>query len=436
MAIWTSDGGGTTPGGTVTEVTATGSGAWISDNLVRVSGITMAEAAEIFADEASAHAATALQYRNETEEYASAAAIVALDIGAASAAAAMALASADEASDHAAIALDYTAQASSHAANAMDYAAQALASADAASAVAATVASYASSIAFITVTQAVNLDTIESDTVTNNAKVTNATHTGDVTGSAALTISNDVVSNAKLANMATQTIKGRTTAGTGDPEDLTAAQARSVIGISAANTPITDVGTYYTGTDVEAALQELGVLNPITAFSDDATFAGDSATVAKSEKSIKAYVDSFAIGTSIGTWTPTLLDDTLSTLEGQTYTFAVGQYFIIGKILFFNFQIQMSSLGTLTGSNNAYIGGLPVASASLINYGGGGSIDYTANVNVANASGHGIQLGISTSVGYIILYQMTPGTSVSTQVTIDEITSTGRLYGHGQYFID
>ncbi len=41
---------------------------------------------------------------------------------------------------------------------------------------------------FITVTQAVNLDTMESDIVTNNGKITNATHTGDVTGATALTI--------------------------------------------------------------------------------------------------------------------------------------------------------------------------------------------------------------------------------------------------------
>lgn len=41
---------------------------------------------------------------------------------------------------------------------------------------------------YISVTQPVNLDTIESDTTTNNAKVTNADHSGDVTGSAALTI--------------------------------------------------------------------------------------------------------------------------------------------------------------------------------------------------------------------------------------------------------
>lgn len=38
--------------------------------------------------------------------------------------------------------------------------------------------------------------------------------------------------NAKLANMATQTIKGRTTAGSGAPEDLTATQARTVLGVA------------------------------------------------------------------------------------------------------------------------------------------------------------------------------------------------------------
>ena len=53
-------------------------------------------------------------------------------------------------------------------------------------------------------------------------------HTGDVTSSAgavALTIANDAVTNAKLANMAAGTYKMRVTASTGDPEDATAAQA-------------------------------------------------------------------------------------------------------------------------------------------------------------------------------------------------------------------
>jgi hypothetical protein len=51
------------------------------------------------------------------------------------------------------------------------------------------------------------------------------------TGDGATTIAANAVSNAKLADMATATIKGRTTAGTGDPEDLTAAQATALLDV-------------------------------------------------------------------------------------------------------------------------------------------------------------------------------------------------------------
>lgn len=62
--------------------------------------------------------------------------------------------------------------------------------------------------------------------------------TGDVTagpgsGSQAATIANDAVSNAKLANMAEATFKGRAAgAGTGDPTDLSAAQARVIVALT------------------------------------------------------------------------------------------------------------------------------------------------------------------------------------------------------------
>ena len=51
---------------------------------------------------------------------------------------------------------------------------------------------------WISVTQAVDLDTMESNIATNNAKVTNATHTGEVTGSGALTIADDIIDEANL----------------------------------------------------------------------------------------------------------------------------------------------------------------------------------------------------------------------------------------------
>lgn len=56
-------------------------------------------------------------------------------------------------------------------------------------------------------------------------------HTGDITssGDGATTIANDVVSNAKLTNMAANTIKGAVSAG--DPVDLTAAQVRSILNV-------------------------------------------------------------------------------------------------------------------------------------------------------------------------------------------------------------
>lgn len=56
--------------------------------------------------------------------------------------------------------------------------------------------------------------------------------TGDVTttaGTVATTIVAAAVTNAKLANVATATFKGRTTAGTGSPEDLTATQATALL---------------------------------------------------------------------------------------------------------------------------------------------------------------------------------------------------------------
>lgn len=53
--------------------------------------------------------------------------------------------------------------------------------------------------------------------------------TGSGTGSITATIANNAVTNDKAADMATARIKGRVTASTGDPEDLTGAQATSIL---------------------------------------------------------------------------------------------------------------------------------------------------------------------------------------------------------------
>ena len=55
-------------------------------------------------------------------------------------------------------------------------------------------------------------------------------HSGDVTssGDGATAIASNAVTNTKLADVAPNTIKGRVTAGSGDPEDLTGAQVRAI----------------------------------------------------------------------------------------------------------------------------------------------------------------------------------------------------------------
>ena len=63
-----------------------------------------------------------------------------------------------------------------------------------------------------------------------------ANHTGDVTGATVLTIAPNAVDNTKLADMDAATIKGRITNSTGNPEDLTPAQVKTMLGITNATT--------------------------------------------------------------------------------------------------------------------------------------------------------------------------------------------------------
>lgn len=77
--------------------------------------------------------------------------------------------------------------------------------------------------------------------------------TSDITGSATMTnlgnvaitttITNDSVSNLKLANMAQNTFKGRVSSGSGDPEDLTVTQVRNMLGVTVDTSVYTFNGT-------------------------------------------------------------------------------------------------------------------------------------------------------------------------------------------------
>lgn len=82
-------------------------------------------------------------------------------------------------------------------------------------------------------------------------------HSGDVTSVAdgATTIQPNVVDNTKLADMATNTFKGRS-AGAGDPQDLSVTQVKGILDYQADEVDVTPTGNL-TSTDVQAALEEL-----------------------------------------------------------------------------------------------------------------------------------------------------------------------------------
>ena len=82
------------------------------------------------------------------------------------------------------------------------------------------------------------------------------THTGDVTGQTSLSIAANVVGLVELLDIGTSTFLGRITAATGNPEVLSAANARTVLGIEAGATAdqTSIVGITGTGAQFDTAL--------------------------------------------------------------------------------------------------------------------------------------------------------------------------------------
>lgn len=162
--------------------------------------------------------------------------------------------------------------------------------------------------------------TNNSAVLANTAKVTNSTHTGEVTGSGALTITNDAVTNTKLSNMTANTVKGRLTS-TGDPQDLSTAQLLNLVKLADG-----------TGSGLDADYLQ-GI-------------AGSSYAVI----SFGFFTPTITSGNSNGAYTNTILS---------------GQYYKVGKLVWFTVEITLTQTGTPL--NELFtISGLPFAMAGSV----------------------------------------------------------------------
>jgi hypothetical protein len=129
--------------------------------------------------------------------------------------------------------------------------------------------------------------------LTTNASITLS---GDAagTGSTAITvtIAGDAVSNDKLANMASGTLKGRASSGTGDPEDLTASQAKTLLAIAS-----TDISDFHTAVR-QNRLDQMAL--PTASVSMNSQKITNLATpTSENDAANKAYVDGARAGLDV-----------------------------------------------------------------------------------------------------------------------------------------
>jgi len=129
--------------------------------------------------------------------------------------------------------------------------------------------------------------------LTTNASITLS---GDATGTGStaitVTIAGDAVSNDKLANMASGTLKGRASSGTGDPEDLTASQAKTLLAIAS-----TDISDFHTAVR-QNRLDQMAL--PTASVSMNSQKITNLATpTSENDAANKAYVDGARAGLDV-----------------------------------------------------------------------------------------------------------------------------------------
>lgn len=131
------------------------------------------------------------------------------------------------------------------------------------------------------------------------------------------------------------------------------------------------------------------------------------------------------VGSEEGTFTPHLADASLSSSEGQTYSSRYGWYQRCGNMVQFTIYLLISSFGTLTTSDPAYIIGLPYTPQDVCPV----MVGYANNLSLPSA---GIQLlAVALPTG-AIGFRHNAGTG-SCATTLLSQMSTGEMRVSGFY---
>lgn len=174
-----------------------------------------------------------------------------------------------------------------------------------------------------------------------------------------------------------------------------------------------------------------GAANITTAAGDEAVFfeyaAGDWRCVNYSRLAA-APMSEF----SEGTWTPTIQDTSFSDSESQTYIIQEGAYTKIGNRVFISGRLSITSLGSLTAGDAAYIAGLPYAGGGIATVIGSVSFGYAINLAIAAGTNVGGYIGSGDTYIKLSLWDATTGIS---GLLISEVSADGWLGFEGQYTV-
>jgi len=231
----------------------------------------------------------------------------------------------------------------------------------------------------------------------------------------------------KLSDFAVPTISfGTAAAGTATTVIRSDA---TIAGVAGAGTVVDESITRFNGT-TGFSLQGYSSLSPT--ISDAGILTLTSGALAFPATAIASTDPNTLDDYQEGVWQPELWDSSASSSESQGYAVQVGFFTRIGNRVFYNFNLQMSSLGSLTTAEPALIGGLPFTSSAAANSHGGGNSIYHYYLNLAGGSGQ-VTMFVSPNAASLNLYQNTA--TNADPVTVGEFSADGVLFGTGQYLV-
>ena len=207
-------------------------------------------------------------------------------------------------------------------------------------------------------------------------------HSGEVTntaGSLALTIGAGVVSNAKLATMAANTLKGNNSGAVAAPADLTAAQVKALLAIASGD--VSGLGVLATASSVNLTTQASGTLQAAQepAHSGDVTNAAGSlaltiaANAVSNAKLATMAANTVKANATAGAAVPTDVALAASQLIGRGAT---------GDVAPITLGTNLSMTGTTL--NAAGGAGSPGGSTTQVQFNNGGAFAGAAEVLVEN----------------------------------------------------